>query len=100
MGIWENLKRVVKGNINDAISKAEDPQKILTQTIIDMNEQLIEAKKAVAGAIADEKKLERPLVENQYYPPIRRRWHRRFHHHSPPCLGGLRSCQKLWRRAG
>ncbi len=64
MGIWDNLKRVVKGNINDAISKAEDPQKILNQTIIDMNEQLIEAKKAVAGAIADEKKLERQYQEN------------------------------------
>lgn len=64
MGIWDNLKRVVKSNVNDMISKAEDPQKILTQTIIDMNEQLIEAKKGVAGAIADEKKLERQYQEN------------------------------------
>ena len=64
MGIWDNLKRVFKSNINAAISKAEDPQKILEQTLIDMNEQLIENKKAVASAIADEKRLERQYNEN------------------------------------
>ncbi len=41
------------------ISKAENPEKMLNQLIIDMNEQLIESKKSVAAAIADEKKLER-----------------------------------------
>jgi len=64
MGMWDNLKRVFKSNINAAISKAEDPQKILEQTIIDMNEQLIENKKAVASAIADEKRLERQYNDN------------------------------------
>lgn len=64
MGIWDNLKRVFKANINAAISKAEDPQKILEQTIIDMNEQLIENKKAVASAIADEKRLERQYQDH------------------------------------
>jgi phage shock protein A len=64
MGIWDNLKRVFKSNINAAISKAEDPQKILEQTIIDMNEALIENKKAVASAIADEKRLERQYNDN------------------------------------
>lgn len=64
MGIWDNLKRVFKANINAAISKAEDPQKILEQTIIDMNEQLIENKKAVAAAIADEKRLERQYQDH------------------------------------
>lgn len=64
MGIWDNLKRVFKANINAAISKAEDPQKILEQTIIDMNEQLLESKKAVASAIADEKRLERQYNDN------------------------------------
>jgi phage shock protein A len=64
MGIWDNLKRVFKSNINAAISKAEDPQKILEQTIIDMNEALLENKKAVASAIADEKRLERQYNDN------------------------------------
>jgi len=38
---------------------------MLNQMIIDMNEQLIESKKAVAMAIADEKKLEREMIENK-----------------------------------
>lgn len=45
------------------ISKSEDPEKMLTQLIIDMNEQLFESKKNVASAIADEKKLERQMKQ-------------------------------------
>jgi phage shock protein A len=59
MGIFDRFRRVVKSNLNDMISKAENPEKMLNQLIIDMNEQLIESKKSVASAIADEKKLER-----------------------------------------
>jgi len=47
------------------ISKAENPEKMLNQLLIDMNEQMIESKKAVAMAIADEKKLERDALENK-----------------------------------
>ncbi len=65
MGIFDRFRRVVKSNLNDMISKAENPEKMLNQLIIDMNEQLIESKKAVAAAIADEKKLERELITNQ-----------------------------------
>jgi phage shock protein A len=61
MGIFDRFKRVVKSNLNDVISKAENPEKMLNQVIIDMNEQLIESKKSVAAAIADEKKLERMM---------------------------------------
>jgi len=55
---------MISSNVNDLISKAEKPEKMLNQLIIDMQEQLLESKKAVALAIADEKKLEREL-ENQ-----------------------------------
>jgi len=65
MGIFSRIKTVVSSNINDLISKAENPEKMLNQLIIDMNEQLIESKKAVAMAIADEKKLERALQEQE-----------------------------------
>jgi phage shock protein A len=51
--------------MNDLIAKAENPEKMLNQMIIDMNEQLIESKKAVAMAIADEKRLEREVIENK-----------------------------------
>jgi phage shock protein A len=65
MGIFDRFRRVVKSNLNDMISKAENPEKMLNQLIIDMNEQLIESKKSVASAIADEKKLERQMIQNQ-----------------------------------
>lgn len=64
MGIFDRFRRVVKSNLNDLISKAENPEKMLNQLIIDMNQQLIESKKSVASAIADEKKLERQVQEN------------------------------------
>jgi len=65
MGIFNRFKTVVSSNINDLISKAENPEKMLNQLLIDMNEQMIESKKAVAMAIADEKKLERETLENK-----------------------------------
>lgn len=65
MGIFDRIKTVISSNINDALSKAENPEKMLNQMLIDMNEQMIESKKAVAMAIADEKKLERETGENR-----------------------------------
>lgn len=59
MGLFSRFKRAVKGNIDSMISKAENPEKVLNQLITEMHGQLIEAKKSVALAIADEKKLER-----------------------------------------
>ena len=65
MGIFSRLKTLVSSNVNDIISKAEKPEKMLNQLIIDMQEQLLESKKAVALAIADEKKLERELINQE-----------------------------------
>lgn len=57
MGFLSRLAQLIKSNINDLINKSEDPEKMLNQVIVDMNQQLVEAKKQVAGAIADEKRL-------------------------------------------
>jgi len=57
MGIFGRLAQLIKSNINDLISRSEDPGKMLNQVIFEMNTQLIEAKKQVALAIADEKRL-------------------------------------------
>ncbi|MCL2196256.1 MAG: PspA/IM30 family protein [Treponema sp.] len=65
MGIFSRLKTLIAANVNALIGKAEKPEKMLNQIIIEMNEQLIESKKAVAMAIADEKKLEREK-DNQF----------------------------------
>jgi phage shock protein A len=65
MGIFSRLKTLVSSNINDAISKAEKPEKMLNQLIIEMQEQLLESKRAVALAIADEQKLEREMLNQE-----------------------------------
>lgn len=57
MGIFDRLSTLVKSNLNDLISSAENPEKMLNQIIVDMRNQLARAKQLVAAAIADEKKL-------------------------------------------
>jgi phage shock protein A len=59
MGIFSRLGTLIKSNLNDLISRSEDPEKMLTQVLLDMQQQLVEAKKSVAIAIADEKKLQK-----------------------------------------
>jgi len=61
MGIFTKLSTVIKSNINDLISRAENPEKMLNQIIIDMRDQLAKAKREVAAAIADERKLKAQL---------------------------------------
>jgi phage shock protein A len=57
MGILSRLATLIKSNLNDLISRSEDPEKMLEQIVLEMNEQLLEAKKQVAVTIADEKRL-------------------------------------------
>lgn len=59
MAIFSRIGTLLKSNVNDLISKAEDPEKMLNQMLIDMQQQLVEAKKQVAVAIADEKRLQK-----------------------------------------
>src|SRR5262245_230454 len=65
MGIFARLGSLLKSNINDLISKAEDPEKMLNQVLLDMQQQLVEAKKQVAVAIADEKRLQKQYESEQ-----------------------------------
>jgi len=59
MAIFSRIGTLFKSNVNDMISKSEDPEKMLNQMLIDMQQQLVEAKKQVAVAIADEKRLQK-----------------------------------------
>jgi len=63
MGIFSRIGTLIKSNLNDLISKAEDPQKMLNQLVTDMQGQLVEAKKQVAVSIADQKRLEKQRDE-------------------------------------
>ncbi len=58
MSIFDRIARLFRANVNDMISSAEQPEKMLNQIIIDMRSQLVKAKQQVAAAIADEKRLQ------------------------------------------
>lgn len=58
MGLFDRVSRVVRANLNSAVSAAEDPEKILDQAIIDMQEDLVQMRQAVASAIASQKRVQ------------------------------------------
>lgn len=65
MGLFDRIGLLLRSNVNAAVSKAEDPQKILEQLLIDMRDQFIQAKQQVAVAIADEKRLQAKMIQAQ-----------------------------------
>lgn len=57
MGIFSRISDIFKSNVNDALDKAEDPEKMLKQMVIEMEESVNKSTLAVANAIANEKSL-------------------------------------------
>lgn len=57
MGILKRLNSLIKSNLNDLVSRVEDPRKQYEQAILDMENSLQQAKKQVIQAIADEKRM-------------------------------------------
>lgn len=53
MALLERVSTLVRANLNDLVDKAEDPEKMLKQVILDMQNQLLQVKTQVAIAIAD-----------------------------------------------
>jgi phage shock protein A len=64
MGILDRVSTLLRANINDMIDRAEDPEKVVKQLIIDMNNQLLQVKTQVAASIADEKLLHQRYQDN------------------------------------
>src|ERR1700686_171833 len=65
MALLERVSTLVRANLNDLIDKAEEPEKMIKQIILDMQNQLIQVKTQVAIAIADEHLLKKKKKENQ-----------------------------------
>lgn len=65
MGLFDRISRLTRANINDLVSKAEDPEKILEQAVIDMQEDLVQLRQAVASAIASQKRSEQQYNQAQ-----------------------------------
>ena len=65
MALLERVSTLVRANLNDLVDKAEDPEKMIKQVILDMQNQLLQVKTQVAIAIADEHLLEKKKQENE-----------------------------------
>ncbi|ERN40097.1 phage shock protein A (IM30), suppresses sigma54-dependent transcription [Rubidibacter lacunae KORDI 51-2] len=74
MGLFDRLGRVVRANLNDLVSQAEDPEKILEQAVIDMGEDLVQLRKATAEAIGAQKRTQQQYEQNQSEAA---KWHQR-----------------------
>ncbi len=64
MALLERVSTLLRANLNDLIDKAEDPQKLLRQLVLDMENQLMQVKTQVAIAIADQHLLEKKEKEH------------------------------------
>ena len=65
MALLERVSTLVRANLNDLIDQAEDPEKMIKQVILDMQNQLLQVKTQVAIAIADQHLLEKKQKENE-----------------------------------
>lgn len=72
MGLFDRIWRAIRANLNDFIGQMEDPEKILEQAVLDMQDELIQLRQAVAHAIATQKRTERQAAQarstsNEWY---------------------------------
>src|SRR6266481_6750018 len=65
MALLERVSTLVRANLNDLIDKAEHPEKMIKQVILDMENQLLQVKTQVAIAIADQHLLDKKQKENE-----------------------------------
>jgi len=65
MALLERVSTLIRANLNDLIDKAEDPEKMIKQVILDMQNQLLQVKTQVAIAIADQHVLDKKHKETE-----------------------------------
>ena len=65
MGLLERVSTLIRANLNDMIDRAEDPEKMIKQVILDMENQYLQVKTQVAVSIADQHMLEKKLHEQE-----------------------------------
>ena len=69
MALLERVSTLVRANLNDLVDRAEDPEKLIKQVILDMENQFLQVKTQLAVSIADQHMLEKKLREK--HPGIR-----------------------------
>ena len=65
LSLMERVATLLRANVNDLIDRAEDPEKMLKQLALDMENQLLQLKTQVAIAIADRHLLEKKTKEQE-----------------------------------
>jgi phage shock protein A len=65
MGVLERIENIVKANLNDLLGRTENPEKILTQLILDMESELAEARDQMVAVIREGKRLRMLRIENE-----------------------------------
>src|SRR6266540_1979068 len=65
MAVLDRVATLVRANLNDLVDQAEDPEKMIKQVILDMENQLLQVKTQVAISIADQHVLEKKLAETE-----------------------------------
>ena len=65
MALMERVATLLRANLNDRMDRAEDPEKMLKQLTLDMENQLLQLKTQVAMALADQHLLEKKAREQQ-----------------------------------
>jgi phage shock protein A len=65
MSLLDRVSTLLRANLNDLVEKAEDPEKLLKQIVLDMENQLMQVKTQVAIAIADQHLLEKKRKEHE-----------------------------------
>ncbi len=65
MALLERVGTLIRANLNDLVDKSEDPEKMIKQVILDMQNQLLQVKTQVAISIADQHVLEKKQAENE-----------------------------------
>jgi phage shock protein A len=74
MALLERVAALLRANVNDLMDKAEDPEKMLKQLVLDMENQLLQVKTQVAIAIADQHLLEKKMKEHD---AAAEEWHKK-----------------------
>lgn len=64
MGIFDRFNRVLKSNLNSLVDRAEDPAKLLDQTVVDMENELKRSKKDLVTQLGTAKRLEKKVIEH------------------------------------
>jgi len=74
MELIKRIQRVIRANFNSALASKEDPEKILEQTVMEMQQHLLQLRQGIAQAIATQKRTERQATSAQ---STAQEWYRR-----------------------